>query len=79
MTPEKELLRTSVDSLTDEQARDLLRWIERMKSQTPVSTSLRNIVNDPGIKIPIQTKFRDVKPIKVKGIPVSELLIKDRR
>ncbi|MBI3913723.1 MAG: hypothetical protein HY327_06005 [Chloroflexi bacterium] len=79
MTLEKELLRNSIDSLTDEQAHALLHWLDRMKSKAPGSTTLRNIANDPGIKIPSQTKFRDVTPIKVKGIPISELLIKDRR
>jgi len=77
----KEALHTTIESLSEREARQVMRVIRVLKSKKDASSTLKRLAVDPAFEIsPKQSKpFRAVRPIKVKGIPASELLVKDRR
>jgi hypothetical protein len=76
-----EKLIKKVKSLDDKKARRVLSMIDKLESAKKSSSTWENMAADPVFilpKLPVG-KFRKAKPAKGKGIPASELLIRDRR
>ena len=89
MPSEKEILVQQVESLSEEDAREVLELLRTKKKATvtPARPKLtreeliRRAAGHPGIHAPDPNAppFRRVEPIECPGIPASELLIRDRR
>jgi len=77
----KELLRNTIELVSDEEARQLLEFIQRLRKKDEVSPTLKRLASDPAFKIPSEGSggFPVVEPIRGKGIPASKLLVEDRR
>jgi hypothetical protein len=75
----KELLHSTIEQLSDEEARQILELAEDLKKSN-VSLTLRRLAIDPAFKVPSEVVevFRAVEPIQGKGIAASRLLVKDR-
>lgn len=81
MSSAKETLRKTVDLLSDEEARQVLEFTQRLRDRHGGSQTLRRLAHDAAFHVPAQAPsgFRAVKPIQGKGIAASRLLVKDRR
>lgn len=81
MSSVKEALHTRIESLSEREARQVMKIVRVLKSKKETSSTLKRLAVDPAFEIsPKQSKpFRAVRPLQVKGIPASELLVKDRR
>ena len=77
----KESLHNTIELLSDEEARQLLGFVQRLQKENGVSLTLRRLASDPAFKIPSEGSgtFRVVEPIQGKGIAASRLLVEDRR
>ena len=81
MSSVKVSLHTTIDSLSEKDAREILKFARLLKEKREVSLSLKRLDIDKAFKIPtdgVQT-FRTVKPVQGRGIPASRLLLEDRR
>jgi hypothetical protein len=81
MSPVKEILHNTIDSLNDDEAQLILEYTKHLKEQKDISQTLAILADDPTFEVPSE-EYKDfpiVKPIKCDGISASELLIKDRR
>jgi hypothetical protein len=77
MSKIKETLLNTIQQLTDEEANQTLEFIKHLGEK---NATLKRLANDPAFRLPAKTpSFKTVEPIKGKGIPASELLIRDRR
>jgi len=81
MNSVKESLRNTIEVLSDEEARQILEFIQRLRTTSDVSPTLRRLASDPAFEVPSEPlgDFRVVEPIRGKGIPASRLLVEDRR
>ncbi len=81
MTSIKESLRNTIDQLNEEEAQQVLDFVQRLRKQTGVSPTLRRLISDPSFHIPKSRLggFRSVEPIQGRGKPASALLVEDRR
>lgn len=81
MNSAKELLRHSIELLSEEEAAQTLRFVQALQKNNCVSPTLERLANDPAINVPTAglRTFRVVKPLKVKGVPASRPLMDDRR
>jgi hypothetical protein len=81
MNSSKETLRKTVDLLSNEEARQVLEFTQRLRKGSSGSQTLRRLARDAAFHMPAEASagFRVVKPIQGKGIAASQLLIKDRR
>ncbi|HAZ32018.1 MAG TPA: hypothetical protein DCY61_04930 [Dehalococcoidia bacterium] len=81
MTSVKESLRSTIEVLSDEEARQILEFIQRLRTTSDVSATLRRLAIDPSFEVPSEGfgDFSIVEPIRGKGIPASRLLVEDRR
>jgi len=81
MSTAKESLYSTIEQLTDEEARRALKLIHGIRKRSHVSPTLRRLANDPAFRMPAKGRkgFRRVEPAVVKGIPASRLLAEDRR
>jgi hypothetical protein len=72
----KEALLNSVQSLTEEEARLILEFIQLLQRGQKRARPI-----NPAYKLPPPGKktFRKARPMKATGIPASELLSQDRR
>ncbi len=77
----KESLRTTVDSISDEEALRVLSFIEQMRKYPVRSSTLKRLAGDPTFKVPPCKlgAFAKVDPMEGKGAPASRLLVEDRR
>jgi hypothetical protein len=77
----KESLRTTVDSISDEEALRVLSFIEQMRKHPVRSSTLKRLASDPMFKVPPRKlgAFAKVDPMEGKGAPASRLLVEDRR
>lgn len=81
MSSAKESLHNTIELLNDEEARQILEFVQRIRKKSDVSLTLERLASDPTFKIPSEGVgvFRVIKPIRGKGIPASRLLMEDRR
>ena len=77
----KESLRTTVDSISEEEALRVLSFIEQMRKHPVRSSTLKRLAGDPTFKVPPRKlgAFVKVDPMEGKGTPASQLLVEDRR
>jgi hypothetical protein len=76
----KEALRDLIPSLTDEQAKEALEFVQLMQRQALYDRLRKDLGPNSGIHVPLRARKReDFEPIKGTGIPLSKLLINDRR
>lgn len=77
----KESLRTALDRLTDEDARQILDLVRRLQARKGVSRTFSRIAGDPVFKMPTAefTAFSNVQPVPGIGLAASKLLVQDRR
>ena len=80
-TSVKDILREEIDRLTDDEAREMLEYTKKIRANNEKAEIVKCLSNDPAIKIPadIYKPFSKVEAVKGKGIPASELLIRERR
>jgi hypothetical protein len=82
MPSTKELLIEQVNRLSEEDARELLDLVKsRPKKPLTRQELIKRATGLPGIRVPDPDAppFEKFEPIKTRGIPASELLIRDRR
>ena len=81
MPSAKATLRQTVETLNDEEARQVLDLAQRVRRGKRDSQTLRRLAHDPAFHVPRKgaSTFRVVKPVEGKGIPASRLLSQDRR
>ena len=87
MASTKQSLHDRVEQLTDEQARVVLDWLSSLppagapKQELTREEILRRAADLPGIRVPDPNAppFEKFEPIKTRGMPASEMLIRDRR
>jgi len=76
----KEALREAITSLTDEQAKEALEFVETMQHQALLDRIRKDLGPNSGIHVPLRVRKKEhFEPIKGTGIPASKLLINDRR
>jgi hypothetical protein len=77
----KESLRTTVDSISEEEALRVLAFIEQMRKHPGRSLTLKRLAGDPTFRVPPRKlgAFAKVDPMEGKGIPASQKLLEDRR
>ena len=77
----KDSLRSALDRLNEDEARQTLEYIQRFRMKQRVSPTLARLASDPTFKIPVRGTwaFRPVEPVRSRGIAASDLLIQDRR
>jgi hypothetical protein len=81
MSSVKESLRDTIEGLSEEEAYQILEFVQRLRKKDDVSPTLKRLANDPTFKLPSERAggFRIVHPIQGKGTPASRLLVEDRR
>jgi hypothetical protein len=81
MKSAKEVLHQTVETLSDEEARQVFELAQRIRRSKRDSQTLRRLAHDPAFHVPRKgvSTFRAVKPIEGKGTLASRLLGQDRR
>ena len=81
MSPVKESLVQAVQGLSDEEAQRALAYVESLHAKDALGRLRARLAGHPAITLPAvdRIEFRHVEPIQGKGIPASELLVRDRR
>lgn len=81
MSSVKESLHDTIEDLSDEEARQVLEYLQRLQKKGKGSLTLKRLLKDPTFRIPSEGTgpFQVVEPIQGKGIVASRLLIGDRR
>ena len=76
----KESLHNTIELLSDEEARQLLEFAQRLQKRSDIPLALRRLASDPTFKVPskVSGNFRVVEPIPGKGIAASRLLVEER-
>ena len=77
----KEKLLETIENLSDSEAQKILEYARNIKEEDEKEKSLKQLSQNPAIQVPAKDKrsFKKVKPVPVKGMPASKLLIEDRR
>jgi len=77
----KESLRNTIELLSDEEARKILEFAQRLRQKNNAALTLKRLAGIPTFRVPAEGLgvFRTVKPIRGRGIPASQLLAEDRR
>ncbi|MBF0558061.1 MAG: hypothetical protein HQL08_04715 [Nitrospirae bacterium] len=81
MSSVKAALHTKIESLSEQEARQVMKIVRVLKGKKEASLTLKTLAVDPAFKMPSKRSepFRAIRPTQGKGIPASELLAKDRR
>jgi hypothetical protein len=80
MNTVKELLHSTIETLTDQEAEAALRLVRGLRARD-IDAVLHRLAQNPTFEVPPpgERKLRDVQPARGRGRPASELLIEDRR
>ncbi len=78
-TSVKESLRNTIETLSEEECRQLIEFIQYIQQTIPLS--LKRLLNDPTFNIPSKGfgTFQVIEPLQGEGIAASKLLVEDRR
>ncbi len=81
MNPVKESLYRAIESLSDEEARQILELAQRLHGKEHSSPPQERLPDNPTLKVSRERPlmFRVVEPIQGQGVPASQLLVEDRR
>lgn len=76
----KEMLHNAID-LLNEEARQILEFVQGLQSRKRRALTLRRLANDPAFKVPSEESlpFGVVDAVQGKGIAASRLLMESRR
>ena len=78
MSSVKQMLKESIEALSDEEARYLLAIAKDLVANRARGRVRESILED--VRFPsIPRSFENVEPIRGKGKPASELLVEERR
>jgi hypothetical protein len=77
----RDLLHSTIETLSDEEAEEALRFLQKLHDQAATERIIRDLAQDPAIRVPEpgKRKFRHFEPVEMGGRPASEMLIEDRR
>lgn len=77
----KTALHSTIELLSDKEARQVMRLVALLKEKKRDSLTLCQLAIDMAFQVPSEKirPFRTVQPVRGKGIPASRLLIGDRR
>lgn len=77
----KESLRNTIELLSEEEARQILEFARHLREWNHTSGTMKRLASHPAFKVPSDqlSPFPKVEPVQSKGIPASELLVRDRR
>ncbi len=80
MSPTKESLLQAVESLSEDEARRALAYVQSLHATEERARVRARLANHPAIRVPSEDAdgFRAFAPIQCKGIPASELVIRGR-
>ena len=81
MNAVKDVLRHTIELLSEEEAGQLLEFIQRLGKARGISLTLRRLAADPAFKMPAEglRTFSVVDPIQGTGVAASRLLVENRR
>ena len=81
MKSAKQTLHLTIETLSEEQAREVLALAQRVRRGKPASQTLKRLAHDLAFSVPQHraTPFGIVTPVQGKGSPASKLLEHDRR
>jgi hypothetical protein len=81
MNSVKDILRDTIELLSDEEAHQTLEFTRCLRKTSDTSQTLIRLARNPTFKIPPQRNraFCVVEPIQGKGITASRLLVENRR
>jgi len=81
MKSAKEALRQTIETLSEEEARQVLDLTRRVRRGKQDSRTLRRLSHDLAFSVPRHSvsPFGMVTPVQGKGSPASRLLERDRR
>ena len=81
MKSAKEALHQTIETLSEEEARQVLEITQRVRRGKKDSRTLRRLAHDPAFSVPRHgvPTFGVVTPVQGKGSPASRLLEHDRR
>ncbi len=81
MKSAKEALHHTIEMLSEEEARQVLKLTQQVRRGKQSSQTLSRLAHDPAFSIPRQSTaaFGLVTPVQGKGSPASKLLEHDRR
>ncbi|MDH3604095.1 MAG: hypothetical protein OEU26_31185 [Candidatus Tectomicrobia bacterium] len=81
MSAAKESLHHAIELLSDEEALQTLKFIQRLRQYEGHSQTLKRLASDPTFHVPAEElgSFRKVEALSGKGIPASQRLVEDRR
>ena len=81
MRSAKTTLHQTVETLNDEEARQILEFVQRILRSKRDSQTLQRLAHDPTFHVPQEETptFRVITPVQGKGIPASKLLEQDRQ
>ena len=81
MSAIRESLSESLRTLSDDEARQTLEFVQALRRKPGLAELHRRLAGKPGYRLPSPEHkgFPPVAPAPTTGIPASELLIRDRR
>ena len=81
MSPIKQTLLHAVKDLSEDEAQKAMAYIEALRRNAELARLHERLGGRPDISLPAPQVggFPDVEPIRGKGVPASELLVRDRR
>ncbi len=81
MSATKESLLKAVETLSEDEARRALAYVQSFNATGERARVRARLAGHPAIRVPSAHTggFRDFTPIQCKGVPASEVLIRDRR
>jgi hypothetical protein len=80
MSTAKEALWRTIETLSEEEAAEVLQWIRNLQDKRALTSVLRRLAQDPTFTVPQEIGgFPPLVPLQGKGRSASSLLIQDRR
>jgi hypothetical protein len=81
MTQAKDLVREALERLSDDEAEQILALVKEIEQRRERAAILDRLAGDPTFRLPAPDAgpFRRFEPVPVKGRPMSEVLIEERR
>jgi hypothetical protein len=81
MASTRDTLRSSIDLLTESEAREVAALTQTLYKRRGVSPTLARLAADPlfAVPSPVPPRFAERVAAKGSGAPASQLLVQDRR
>ena len=81
MSAAKDSLYNAIERLSEEEALQILAFIQRLRQKEECSQTLKRLASDPTFQVPSEDLggFCKVVALPGQGIPASRRLVEDRR